>query len=97
LAPIFHQKSRHPENVYFETSMRRKLRFSTPKPPILASVFYQFFTCFLISLLDAIFPPFFRTWCQKVRFWEPLWHPAGPKMGPKSAKWRQKSLISRKP
>jgi hypothetical protein len=41
LALIFHQKSRHPENVCFETSIKRELRFSMPKPFILASIFNQ--------------------------------------------------------
>ena len=85
LALIFHQKSRHPENVCFETSIKRELRFSMPKPHILASIFDQISMYFLISFRNLIFLSFFQILCEIHRFWVPLRHPPGPKMAPKIA------------
>ena len=82
LAFIFLHISIPPENDYFETSIERNARFFIPKPPILASIFDQNFMQFPISLFERHFFDLLQNLVPKMRFWDPLWHPAGPKIAP---------------
>ena len=90
LAFIFLHISIPLENDYFETSIKRNARFFIPKPPILASIFDQNFMQFPISLLGRHFFDLLQNLVPKMRFWDPLWHPAGPKMAPKIIPMAQK-------
>jgi hypothetical protein len=93
----FSSKSRYPENVYFATSTVREHDFSMSKAPILVSVFDLILMCFFDIVFALICPPFFRTWCEQIRFWYPFGARLEPQWHPKSAKWRQKATQKHKP
>ena len=89
LAPIFHRKSRHPENVYFETSIKRELWFCMPKPPILVSKTLHFFMCFWARFWMTFLHHFWEHGSEKCDFRGAFRTLLGPKWHPKSHKWRQ--------